>query len=54
MTGAPSLPPVELVEPELIRYPAHDGLELTAWLYRVPGRTEPGPAMLSLHGGPEA
>jgi dipeptidyl aminopeptidase/acylaminoacyl peptidase len=43
-----------LVEPELIRYRAHDGLELSAWLYRVPGRSEPGPAMLSLHGGPEA
>jgi dipeptidyl aminopeptidase/acylaminoacyl peptidase len=43
-----------LVEPELIRYRAHDGLELSGWLYRVPGRSEPGPAMLSLHGGPEA
>ena len=43
-----------LVEPELIRYQAHDGLELSGWLYRVPGRSEPGPAMLSLHGGPEA
>ena len=44
----------DLVTPELVRYRAHDGLELTAWLYRVPGRTGPGPAMLSLHGGPEA
>ena len=40
--------------PELVRFPARDGLELTGWLYRVPDRTEPGPAMLSLHGGPEA
>jgi dipeptidyl aminopeptidase/acylaminoacyl peptidase len=48
------LPPCPLVTPELIRYPAHDGLELTGWLYRVPGRDRPGPAMLWLHGGPEA
>ncbi len=46
--------PDSLVTPELVRFPARDGLELTGWLYRVPGRTEPGPAMLSLHGGPEA
>jgi dipeptidyl aminopeptidase/acylaminoacyl peptidase len=46
--------PDGLVRPELVRFLARDGLELTGWLYRVPGRTEPGPAMLSLHGGPEA
>jgi dipeptidyl aminopeptidase/acylaminoacyl peptidase len=46
--------PDGLVEPELVTFPARDGLELSGWLYRVPGRTEPGPAMLSLHGGPEA
>jgi dipeptidyl aminopeptidase/acylaminoacyl peptidase len=51
---ATALPESELVEPELISYPAHDGLPLTGWLYRVPGATTPGPAMLSLHGGPEA
>ena len=54
VTGVPSLPPAEPVEPELIRYLGHDGLELTGWLYRVPGQSGPGPAMLSLHGGPEA
>lgn len=54
VAGVPTLPAVELVEPELIRFPAHDGLELTGWLYRVPGRAGPGAAMLSLHGGPEA
>jgi dipeptidyl aminopeptidase/acylaminoacyl peptidase len=52
--AVPFRAPHELVTPELIRYRAHDGLELTGWLYRVPGRTGPGPAMLSLHGGPEA
>jgi dipeptidyl aminopeptidase/acylaminoacyl peptidase len=46
--------PDGLVEPELVTFAARDGLELSGWLYRVPGRTEPGPAMLSLHGGPEA
>lgn len=50
----PNLDEHGLVEPELIRYRAHDGLELTGWLYRLPGGSEPGPAMLWLHGGPEA
>src|SRR5699024_3082219 len=48
VVGVPALPEQTLVEPELIRYPGHDGLELTGWLYRVPGRDGPGPAMLSL------
>lgn len=43
-----------LVTPTLETFIAHDGLPLTGWLYRVPGRTEPGPTMLSFHGGPEA
>jgi dipeptidyl aminopeptidase/acylaminoacyl peptidase len=43
-----------LVEPTLETFVAHDGLALSGWLYRVPGREEPGPAMLSFHGGPEA
>ncbi len=47
-----------LVRPELVRYPAHDGLELSGWLYRPAGAAEPGsggPAayVLSFHGGPE-
>ena len=46
--------PDGLVRPELVRFLARDGLELTGWLYRVPDRSQPGPAMLSLHGGPEA
>ncbi len=33
---------------------AATGWRLTGWLYRVPGLVGPGPAMLSLHGGPEA
>ncbi|MFN2516804.1 MAG: prolyl oligopeptidase family serine peptidase [Pyrinomonadaceae bacterium] len=43
----------ELVRPELVRYPAHDGLELSGWLYRPKGATTPGPIVLSFHGGPE-
>jgi dipeptidyl aminopeptidase/acylaminoacyl peptidase len=42
-----------LVRPELVRFPAHDGLELSGWLYRAPGPSAPGPMVLSFHGGPE-
>ncbi|HSE33193.1 MAG TPA: prolyl oligopeptidase family serine peptidase, partial [Pyrinomonadaceae bacterium] len=43
----------KLVRPELVRYKAHDGLELSGWLYRPMGATRPGPIVLSFHGGPE-
>jgi dipeptidyl aminopeptidase/acylaminoacyl peptidase len=43
----------KLVRPELVRYKAHDGLELSGWLYRAPGAKGPGPVVLSFHGGPE-
>ena len=42
-----------LVRPSLVRFKAHDGLELSGWLYRPAGRTSPGPVVLSFHGGPE-
>jgi dipeptidyl aminopeptidase/acylaminoacyl peptidase len=42
-----------LVRPELARFPAHDGLELSGWLYRPHGATAPGPLVLDFHGGPE-
>ena len=42
-----------LVRPELVRYPALDGLELSGWLYRPAGAREPLPIVLSFHGGPE-
>ena len=38
---------------ELRTYTAHDGLELSGWLYRAPGVEGPGPMVLSFHGGPE-
>jgi dipeptidyl aminopeptidase/acylaminoacyl peptidase len=42
-----------LVRPTLVRFPAHDGLELTAWLYRPNGARGPGPLVMTFHGGPE-
>lgn len=42
-----------LVRPELVTYKAHDGLELSGWLYRPRGVTGPVPFVLSFHGGPE-
>jgi dipeptidyl aminopeptidase/acylaminoacyl peptidase len=42
-----------LVRPELVRFPAADGLELSGWLYRPPGVAGPAPFVLSFHGGPE-
>ncbi|MEL7537000.1 MAG: S9 family peptidase [Pseudomonadota bacterium] len=42
-----------LVPPELKTYTAHDGLELSGWLYRPRGQVEAGPMVLSFHGGPE-
>lgn len=45
-----------LVEPKLVRFKAHDDLELTGWLYRPPGKEgeTAGPVVISFHGGPEA
>ncbi len=42
-----------LVQPELVRFSAHDGLELSAWLYHPTGFKAPGAVVLSFHGGPE-
>jgi dipeptidyl aminopeptidase/acylaminoacyl peptidase len=42
-----------LVAPELVRYPAHDGVEIAGWLYRPKGAAAPVPMVLSFHGGPE-
>lgn len=41
----------ELLVPELVEFKAHDSLPLTGWLYRA--IREPGPLVLSFHGGPE-
>jgi dipeptidyl aminopeptidase/acylaminoacyl peptidase len=42
------------VKPELRKYKAQDGLELSGWLYLPKGFKQPGPVVLSFHGGPEA
>ena len=41
------------VRPVLERFAAHDGLELTGWLFR-PTTPGPHPTLLWFHGGPEA
>jgi dipeptidyl aminopeptidase/acylaminoacyl peptidase len=42
-----------MIRPELVRYKAHDDLELSGWLYRPKDQKAPGPVVLSFHGGPE-
>ena len=49
----PGIVLASLVEPELVRYKAHDGVEITGWLYRPRGAGAPVPMVLSFHGGPE-
>ncbi|MGH3389690.1 MAG: prolyl oligopeptidase family serine peptidase [Actinomadura sp.] len=44
---------IEPVEPQMVTYPASDGREIHALLYRPPG-AGPHPVLLSIHGGPEA
>jgi dipeptidyl aminopeptidase/acylaminoacyl peptidase len=43
----------KMVRPELVRFKAHDGLELSGWLYRPAMGSAPFPTVLSFHGGPE-
>ncbi len=49
----PGIDLATLIRPELIKLPAHDGLELSGWLYRPKSSSKPGPIVLSFHGGPE-
>ena len=51
VSAEPAAP--DAVRPVLERFPAHDGLELTGWLFR-PRTPGPHPAVLWFHGGPEA
>lgn len=48
----PGRPPVR---PAFSRFAARDGLPLSGWYYRAPGRatTEAAPCVIHLHGGPE-
>ncbi|MDB4894663.1 MAG: acylamino-acid-releasing enzyme [Firmicutes bacterium] len=51
-----NIPDEVFVEPELVHITAFDGLVVPAWLYRPQGAGagKPVPAVLSIHGGPEA
>jgi dipeptidyl aminopeptidase/acylaminoacyl peptidase len=49
----PGVDLARLVRPELVHFRAHDGLELSGWLYAPPGVSGPAPYVLSFHGGPE-
>ncbi len=42
-----------LISPVLVRYPAHDGLGLSGWLYLPAQSSGPIPMVISFHGGPE-
>lgn len=44
----------DLVRPKLVRYTAHDGLQLSGWLWLPKHWSPPGPVVLSFHGGPES
>jgi dipeptidyl aminopeptidase/acylaminoacyl peptidase len=41
------------VRPELVTYPAHDGVQLSGWLYRPAAAKPPYATVFSFHGGPE-
>jgi dipeptidyl aminopeptidase/acylaminoacyl peptidase len=46
----------DFVRPRLVKFKAHDGLELSGWLYEPKRETKnakPAPYVLSFHGGPE-
>ncbi len=43
----------ELIRPELVKFKAHDGLDLSGWLYRPKASNGPGAYVISYHGGPE-
>jgi dipeptidyl aminopeptidase/acylaminoacyl peptidase len=55
VTDVPELPARPLVVPTPQTFTGRDGLRLSGWLYRAPGHPDsPGPAVVHLHGGPEA
>lgn len=44
--------PASLVKPRLVHFSAHDGLELSGWLYEA-AAPRPSPVVIHFHGGPE-
>lgn len=47
------LDPHSFVAPELVHYPTFDDKNIPAWFYRPESQTEPAPAVVIVHGGPE-
>lgn len=43
----------QLTRPELVTFKAHDGVQLSGWLYEPKGRRGAIPFVLIFHGGPE-
>lgn len=52
-SSSPGVDLSTLVAPELVHYKAHDGLDLSAWLYLPRGASKSLPVVFSFHGGPE-
>jgi dipeptidyl aminopeptidase/acylaminoacyl peptidase len=49
----PGVNAAELVTPDLVTFRAHDGLELSGWLYPPKNLQRLAPYVVSFHGGPE-
>lgn len=48
------IPEAEMVEPELVHYPTHDGRQIPGFLYKPKTTSnKPVPVVISIHGGPE-
>jgi dipeptidyl aminopeptidase/acylaminoacyl peptidase len=45
-------PSAQLVVPKQVIFKSEDGLEVHGQLFVPPGRTQPGPALVFMHGGP--
>jgi len=45
-------PSAQLVQPQPVTFPSDDGLEIHGQLFVPPNRTQPGPALVFVHGGP--
>ena len=52
-SSSPGVDLSTLVAPELVQYKAHDGLDLSGWLYLPRGASRSLPVVFSFHGGPE-
>lgn len=45
-------PSAQLIEPQTVTFKSEDGLEIHGQLFVPRGRTQPGPALIYVHGGP--